>query len=46
MKLAVLPLALCGLALPAFADAIVYPTGDPAVDVAAVQTAVDQGGSE
>ena len=45
MKLAVIPLALCGLALPAFADATVYPTGDPGVDVPAVQAAVDAGGT-
>jgi hypothetical protein len=38
-------LALSGLALPAFADSVVYPTGDPGQDVAAVQAAVDGGGT-
>lgn len=45
MKKAAVFLALSALALPALADAVVYPSGDPGQDVAAVQAAVDGGGT-
>ncbi|HEX5042139.1 MAG TPA: right-handed parallel beta-helix repeat-containing protein [Candidatus Polarisedimenticolaceae bacterium] len=45
MSKAAVLLALSGLAFPAHADALVYPTGDPAQDVPAVQAAVDEGGT-
>jgi hypothetical protein len=45
MKLAPVCLALFGLSLPALADAVVYPTGDPTQDVPAVRAAVQAGGT-
>src|SRR5262245_2343042 len=45
MRKAAIYLALFGLASPAFADTVVYPTGDPVQDVPAVQAAVDGGGT-
>ena len=45
MRLVTLLVALSALQTPAFADTIVYPTGDPAQDVAAVRAAVRFGGT-